>query len=196
MSGSSAISGIAGNRIGPGRLILIVGPSGAGKDTLIGLVRTACADDPSVVFPRRKITREASPFEENDFVSPEEFEQQLKRGEFGMNWRAHGLSYGVPRSMIDDIRAGSTVIVNVSRTMIEIARDAYSSVQVVSVTAPPDVLAARLVARQRKSDGQISERVHRTVGDGGVEPDFIIDNVGNVDSNAFQLLAIVRGLAT
>ena len=97
MNESSAISKIAGNRIGPGRLILIVGPSGAGKDTLIELVKIACAGDPGVVFTRRKVTREASAFEDNDFVGPEEFEQQLKRGEFGMTWRAHGLSYGVPR---------------------------------------------------------------------------------------------------
>ena len=73
---------IAGDRpaaIGPGRLILVVGPSGAGKDTLLGLARAACADDGSIVFPRRVVTREASPFEDNQQVSLDAFRQGLAR---------------------------------------------------------------------------------------------------------------------
>jgi len=59
--------------IGPGRLVLVVGPSGAGKDTLLRLAQAACADDRNVVFPRRVVTRESSEAEDNISVSPDEF---------------------------------------------------------------------------------------------------------------------------
>ncbi len=63
--------------IGPGRLILVVGPSGAGKDTLLGLAKAACADDPNIVFPRRVITRQASASEDNEEVSAGTFQEAL-----------------------------------------------------------------------------------------------------------------------
>lgn len=66
-----AVAAQSSTTIGPGRLILVVGPSGAGKDTLLGLAKAACADDRSVVFARRLITREASAAEDNEQVSPE-----------------------------------------------------------------------------------------------------------------------------
>ena len=104
--------------IGPGRLVLIVGPSGAGKDTLIGLAQAACAGDSNVVFPQRIVTREASSFENNEAVSPMRFGQMLAHGDFAFQWEAHGLRYGVPRSIVDDIRAGHAVVVNASRTIV------------------------------------------------------------------------------
>ena len=75
--------------IGPGRLVLVVGPSGAGKDTLITGARAACRDDATVVFPRRVVTRPASAFEENDFVSKSDLAQAVARGEFAFWWSAH-----------------------------------------------------------------------------------------------------------
>ena len=131
----------------------MVGPSGAGKDTLLGLARTCCAEDRNIVFQRRVVTREASAFEDNQQISREDFAQALKQGAYAMHWEAHGHCYGVPRAIDDDIRAGRTVIVNVSRTVIAAMRAAYADVVVVSITAPPQVLAERLAMRARGSDG-------------------------------------------
>ena len=54
-------------KIGPGRLVLVVGPSGAGKDTLIAGARVKCLNNPTIVFPRRVVTRAASVAEDNDY---------------------------------------------------------------------------------------------------------------------------------
>jgi ribose 1,5-bisphosphokinase len=181
--------------VGPGRLVLVVGPSGAGKDTLIGLARTALVDDANVIFPRRVVTREASSAEDNECVGPEAFRQAVARGDFALHWEAHGHCYGLPRSIIDDIRTGRTVVVNVSRTVVETLRRAFSDVVVVSITAPPEVLAERLAARARASDGQLADRLHRPV-DAVAAPDVTIVSIGSVDSHALELVAAIRGVRT
>ena len=99
------------------------------------------------------MTREASAFEDNEQVSLAAFRQALARGEFAMHWEAHGHCYALPRAIDDEIRAGRTVVANVSRTVWHAMRHAYADVVVVSITAPPEVLAERLAARARGSDG-------------------------------------------
>ena len=179
--------------IGPGRLILVVGPSGAGKDTLLGLARTCCADDHNIVFQRRVVTREASAFEDNQQISREDFARALKQGAYAMHWEAHGHCYGVPKAIDDEIRAGRTVIVNVSRTVIPAMRTAYADVVVVSITAPPQVLAERLAMRARGSDGRLEQRLGRTVDDAAAAPDITISNVSSAEYHARQFVRVIRG---
>lgn len=193
MTGGPTIAGDRPAAIGPGRLILVVGPSGAGKDTLLGLARAACADDSSIVFPRRVVTREATSYEDNQQVSPDAFRQGVARGEFAMHWEAHGHSYGLRRAIEDDICAGRTVIVNVSRTVIDALRRMYADVIVVSITAPPEVLAERLATRSRSSDGKIEDRIRRAVDDAVATPDVVISNVGSADGNANKLVQVIKG---
>jgi ribose 1,5-bisphosphokinase len=180
--------------IGPGRFILVVGPSGAGKDTLLGLARAACAEDRGVVFPRRVVTREASVFEDNEQVSFETFQQARACGEFAVHWEAHSHGYGLTRAIDDELRAGRTVVANVSRTVIDAVRRAYADVTVVSITAPPEILKARLAARARGSDGQIGQRLSRTVDDPAAVPDLTIINVGGAEGHARKLLRIIKGV--
>lgn len=175
--------------IGPGKLVLLVGPSGAGKDTLLGLARVACSDYPTIVFARRVVTREASSAEDNEQMSFEAFREARARGGFAIDWEAHGHAYALPRSIVDDIRAGRTVVANVSRTVIPALRHAYANVVVVSITAPADVLAERLAMRKRGSDGNIAQRLARTVED--AEPDVTIVNVSSAEYHARQLLRII-----
>jgi ribose 1,5-bisphosphokinase len=180
--------------IGPGRFILVVGPSGAGKDTLLGLAQTACVEDRSVVFPRRVVTRQASDFEDNEQVSFEDFRQARASGAFAVHWEAHGHGYALPRAIDDELRAGRTVVANVSRTVIDAVRRAYADVTVVSITAPPEILQQRLAARARDSDGQIGQRLDRAVNDPAAAPDLTIVNVGRAEDHARALVRIIEGV--
>jgi ribose 1,5-bisphosphokinase len=195
MSEAPRFSVAQAGAIGPGRLILVVGPSGAGKDTLLGLARLACADYDGIVFARRVVTREASLFEDNEQLSAEVFQESLARGDFAMHWEAHGHRYALPRTIDDDIRAGRTVVANVSRAVIESIRRAYANVVVVAVTAPSDVLASRLAMRARKSDGDLEGRLQRIVLDTAAADETIV-NIGSAQFHARQLVRIIKGSQT
>jgi ribose 1,5-bisphosphokinase len=179
--------------IGPGKLVLVVGPSGAGKDTLLGRAKTACVDDRNIVFPRRVITREASASEQNEEVSRDAFRQALSRGEYAVHWEAHDHCYALRRGIDDELCAGRTVIANVSRTVIATMRRAYADVLVVSITAPPQVLAERLAMRRRSSDGKIESRLGRTVDEALAAPDVTIVNTGSAEYHARQFVRIIKG---
>jgi len=193
VSEETAISAARPVAIGPGRIVLVVGPSGAGKDTLLNLARSACADDDKIAFPRRVVTRQASQAEDNDELSLDAFRKAQAAGEFAVHWEAHGHCYGLPRRVEDDIRAGRAVVVNVSRTVIDTVRRAYADVVVVSITAPPEILAERLKMRARGSDGRIEERLSRAVDDALAAPDVIIVNVGDAAVHARRLVKIIKG---
>jgi ribose 1,5-bisphosphokinase len=181
------------HRIGPGALILICGPSGAGKDTLLQRIAESRRDDPHVVFARRVVTRPASTFEDNDSVSDATFETMLRNGAFACWWPAHGHRYGIPSSIENDIESGRCVVINVSRLIIEDMRSRYARVVAVLVTASPSVLAQRLRERGRPSDGDIAQRIDRTeeVAD-RFRADTIIVNDGAVAAAVRQLADVIE----
>jgi phosphonate metabolism protein PhnN/1,5-bisphosphokinase (PRPP-forming) len=140
-------------------LVLVVGPSGAGKDTLLNAARRALAGDPRFRFVRRVINRPADPAgEDHEPVTEVEFAAR----DFALQWRAHGLRYGIPADIANDLVSGMTVVANVSRRVIAEATTRFS-VHVIEVTAPPHVLAERLAARGRETGADIAERLTRTV---------------------------------
>lgn len=163
-----------------GALVLVVGPSGAGKDTLIDTAREALADDPRFYFPRRVVTRTAiAELEDHDTIAPDEFQRQKLRGAFALDWDAHGLSYALPGSIEGAMIAGRVVVANVSRAVIPRALEKYERVHVLLITARPEIRAERLLARGRETAAEIEARLARegAAVPAGVMPT-IIDNSG------------------
>lgn len=146
----------------PAPLILVVGPSGAGKDSLMEGARQRLSGEPGFHFARRIITRPASP-ETEDYhsVTPEEFANIEAAGGFLLAWSAHGLAYGIPAEVNSHRRHGTAVVVNTSRTVVDEARATLAPVGVIVVTAPADLLAFRLALRGRESADDIRRRLDR-----------------------------------
>ncbi len=142
-------------------LVLVVGPSGAGKDTLLDLARTALADEPRIRFVRRDITRPASAGgEAHTEITQEHF--AAHRASYALSWQAHGLGYGIPGDITADLAAGHVVVANISRAVIAEAAEKFP-VCVLEITAPPEILAERLAARGRETAADIAARLARQV---------------------------------
>jgi ribose 1,5-bisphosphokinase len=178
--------------IGPGRLVLVVGPSGGGKDTIIAGAKEAIAGNPAVVFPRRVVTRPASAAEDHASLDDAAFDQAVRDGGFAFWWQAHGLKYGIAQSIDDDVRAGRTIVCNVSRTAIDELRARYADVRVILVTAPADILAARLAGRARGTDGPIEQRLKRNEAFTGFRADVVVNNAGAPDDAVRALLDVIQ----
>lgn len=166
----------------PGRLVLVVGPSGAGKDTVLDYAKEHLADYPQCVFVRRFITRPPGPGE--DYVSITEAEFKLHA--FALSWSAHGLHYGIPLEIEADLALGKTVIANVSRSVLPLARKTYNCL-VVEITAPPEILAQRLAGRGRETISDIKARLNRDAAP--VNADATIINDGLPEEAGSMFLA-------
>lgn len=178
---------------GPGLLVFVVGPSGAGKDTILSYARRQLAERADIAFARRHITRPADATENHVSLDEGAFARGVAMGSFPLYWRANGLHYALGAEVGDDIAAGRVVVANGSRAAVAQARQLFGHMRVVHVTAPPEVLAARIAARGREAGGEVAQRLAREpVLD--APPDATIINDGSVEQAGEKLVAYLRGL--
>lgn len=171
-----------------GRLIAVVGPSGVGKDSVI---RGMAYARPGLRRLRRVITRPSGdPAEDFEAVDEVEFARRMATGAFVLHWRAHGLSYGVPATLADDLAAGRDILVNLSRGVLGQAARAFPDMVILRLFAPSAVLAARLRGRGRETGADLAERLAR---EGCAMPPCVpvvdLRNDGPLDDTVAQALA-------
>lgn len=143
-------------------LFYIIGPSGAGKDSVLDYARQHMQTSSTVSFAHRYITRPAESGSENHVaLSEQEFRLRLDNGFFAMNWGSHDLQYGIGIEIDYWLRRGMDVIVNGSRGYLEKAAARYVQLCPVLITVPASILQKRLLQRGRENSKQIEERILR-----------------------------------
>jgi ribose 1,5-bisphosphokinase len=176
-----------------GLLVLVVGPSGSGKDTVLAGAAAILAKDPRFRFARRVITRPAAQ-EDSETTDVPTFLARRNQGCFALNWEAHGLHYGIPADIAGDIAAGRVVVANVSRSVLADAAARFPSA-VIEVTAPPSLRADRLARRGRETAADIAERLARDVPRPAGLHALTVINDGSIDAGVATFADCLRRLA-
>jgi ribose 1,5-bisphosphokinase len=179
-----------------GQLIYVMGPSGAGKDSLLGFARERVPGEP-VLFAHRYITRPAGNGENHIALTPEEFETRSALGLFALEWSSHALRYGIGIELDAWLARGCTVVVNGSRQHLREALTRYPQAVVVHVDAAPHILEARLGARARETAEQVAARLARRAPFAVPEGVTLttIDNSGALEDAGHAFVEVVRKVA-
>lgn len=175
-------------------LIYVMGPSGSGKDSLLGYARERVRDLP-VAFAHRYITRPVSAGGENHVaLTRPEFRIRQRAGLFALDWESHGNLYGIGLEIDAWMQAGLTVIVNGSRGYLEKARKRYPDLTAVLVSVSLPVLEKRLRARGREGEAEIRARLHRLqeFRDACPQTAVVVDNSGSLETGGRELVRVIR----
>lgn len=144
-------------------LIYVMGPSGAGKDSVLNRAREMLAPEAPVVFAHRYITRPADTGGENHVaLTAAEFALRRRYGLFAFHWQAHGNDYGIGREIHAWRKAGLTVVVSGSREHYQKVGGVDEDTYPVVITAPAATLAARLADRGREDAQAARARLGRS----------------------------------
>ncbi|HET19549.1 MAG TPA: phosphonate metabolism protein/1,5-bisphosphokinase (PRPP-forming) PhnN [Chromatiales bacterium] len=179
-----------------GKLFYVIGPSGAGKDSLLRGARERLAGEPKAVFAHRYITRPVELAGENHIaLSPAEFEERRRQGLFAMHWYSHDLDYGLGLEIDLWLQRDLNVVMNGSRAYLDAAVRRYpEALHPVLVRVDPDILRARLVARRRETPEKIEERLAGALAfEALAHPRLVtLDNSGALDAAIESLTQILK----
>jgi len=179
-------------------VIVVTGPSGAGKGTLI---RELLKRLPGVMAAVSATTRDLRPGEvdgrEYHFLTPEEFSERIERGEM-LEYVTYvsGHRYGSLRSELDRIQSEGNVPLLELETegALRVKREVPGAVTIF-VSARVEELERRLRERATESTGEIGERIElaRRQLEQADEFDYVVEN-DELERAVEELTELVRGL--
>jgi ribose 1,5-bisphosphokinase len=181
------------------RLVYFMGPSGAGKDSLLAALRqSTAASAENLVIAHRYITRpplSARDCEQHVFLSEQEFNRRRWHGLFALDWRAHGHAYAAGIELGIWMDKGFSVLLNGSRQHFSETQQKYGGRLVpVCLSVSDSTLEKRLIARGRENAGEIEERLHRAqIWREHLPPGcHALENEGDIQETARRFLRLFR----
>lgn len=179
-----------------GTLVVLSGPSGVGKSTLVARALEAL---PELSFSVSVTTRPPRPAERDGvdyrFVDEDAFEALAARG--GLLERAvvHGRHYGTPRDAVHDLQAqGRTVLLDIDTQGADQVRSSKEPATFVFVL-PPDAatLEARLQLRGTEEPEAVALRLSRARAEmeRATDYEFVVVN-DDLERAARDLIAVLR----
>ncbi|AHJ30305.1 guanylate kinase [Nodularia spumigena UHCC 0039] len=148
----------------PGRLIVLTGPSGVGKGTLM---QALLKRHPELYYSVSVTTRSPRPGEINGenyyFISRTKFEQLVSQGEF-LEWAEFaGNYYGTPReAVLNQVRSGNLVVLEIELKGARQIRTSFPSALSIFILPPSlNELESRIRGRAQDSEEAIARRLRR-----------------------------------
>src|SRR5436305_501109 len=142
-------------------VLVVTGPSGVGKGTLINALLERM---PELTLSVSATTRPPRPGEvdgrDYHFLSTEEFEKRLLRGEFLEHAVYAGNHYGTPRSEIERARDGLVLEIEVEGAR-QVRERMPEALRVFIAPPSPEALRQRLIGRGTDSEEQVGRRLAR-----------------------------------
>ncbi|MBS1370275.1 MAG: guanylate kinase [Lentisphaeria bacterium] len=189
-----------------GTIIVLSGPSGVGKSTLVGKVREAM---PELQFSISCTTRPPRTGEQHGvhyyFLSHEEFAARAGRGEFVEHAHVFANRYGTLKSeVLDRVRRGNSVILDIDvQGALQIRKAAEADPELKKSTVfvfigPPSVetLERRLRGRATDSEEQIALRLENARRELSFwrSYDYLVVN-GDLEKAAVEMTGLFRSFA-
>ncbi len=147
-----------------GKLVVITGPSGVGKGTL---VRSLLSHHPELHLSISVTTRQPRTGEINGkdyyFVTPSEFEQKIEQGQL-LEWAKYtGNYYGTPRAPVEQqIKQGKTVILEIELLGARQVKQTFSNALTLFILPPSEQeLERRLRDRGNDEETAILRRLEK-----------------------------------
>jgi guanylate kinase len=177
------------------RVIIVSGPSGSGKSTLVNRLRELPGTMFSVSCTTRPRRATESPGKCYDFLSEEEFERQIARGEFLEYTRVFGKHwYGTPRKwVVEAQRAGLDLVLEIDVVGARQVKEKLPDAVAIFIVPPSrEDLERRLRARGQDSEEAVARRLERARAEieSGMASDFVVVN-DDLERASEQMRAIV-----